>query len=321
MRVPGTLLRALVIGASALATLVPACAAHADPTPAEVQSQIEKASNELEDVIEAYNGINEDIKTTQSKVADVAARIKTITEQITEVESDVQTVVTAAYRGSGNLRTVSIILGAGSADGLLDQMTTLKHITRSQQRDIASYNQLRADLEQENDRYATLMADQTTQQRQLADRKTTIEGNIRDLETLKRKVSTPPVSSDVSRGTKTPAVSGAAGKAVSFAYAQLGKPYVWGADGPSGYDCSGLTMAAWSRAGVSLPHNAKQQWGKVAHIQRGSLQPGDLVFYRSLGHVGIYVGNGNIIHAPHTGDVVRVADVDIMSPYGYGRPR
>jgi cell wall-associated NlpC family hydrolase len=80
-------------------------------------------------------------------------------------------------------------------------------------------------------------------------------------------------------------------------------------------------MAAWQAAGVSLPHNAEMQWNAVAHISRSSLAPGDLVFYRSLNHVAIYVGNGQVIHAPSTGDHVRVASVDMMPPYGYGRPR
>jgi len=96
---------------------------------------------------------------------------------------------------------------------------------------------------------------------------------------------------------------------------------VWAADGPDGYDCSGLTMAAWRAAGVSLPHNAAMQWDVVAHISRSQLKPGDLVFYNGLGHVAIYVGSGKIIEAPTFGESVKLASVDIMTPYGYGRVR
>jgi len=74
-------------------------------------------------------------------------------------------------------------------------------------------------------------------------------------------------------------------------------------------------------AGKSLPHNAAMQWSAVAHISRGDLRPGDLVFYNGLGHVGIFVGGNQIIHAPHAGTVVQLASVDIMPPYGYGRVR
>lgn len=112
-----------------------------------------------------------------------------------------------------------------------------------------------------------------------------------------------------------PAYSGASA-VMAYAYTLLGRPYVFGR-----LDCSGLTMLAWARVGVRLPHNAAAQWRVVAHVTRAQLQPGDLVFYASLGHVALYVGGGKVIHAPHTGTVVQVASVDIMPPYGYGRPR
>ena len=95
---------------------------------------------------------------------------------------------------------------------------------------------------------------------------------------------------------------------------------MWGAAGPNTFDCSGLTMMAWKAAGVSLSHNAAQQWQKFRHISRSQLAPGDLVFYNGLGHVGIYIGNNQIIHAPNSRTVVKVAPIDIDSLYGYGRP-
>lgn len=110
-------------------------------------------------------------------------------------------------------------------------------------------------------------------------------------------------------------------KVVAYALAQKGKPYVWAASGPRGFDCSGLMLAAWRQVGVNLYHNAAVQWNQVAHIKRSQLAPGDLVFYHNLGHVAMYIGNGKVIHAPQTGDVIRIASVDMMTPYGFGRPR
>src|SRR6266542_3852787 len=107
---------------------------------------------------------------------------------------------------------------------------------------------------------------------------------------------------------------------LKVSYGQLGKPYQWGADGPGSYDCSGLTMAAWRAAGLSLPHNAAMQWRSIPHISRSVLRPGDLVFYYNLGHVAIYVGNNQVIHAPTFGDHVKISSVDMARPYGYGRP-
>ncbi|HKT02625.1 MAG TPA: C40 family peptidase, partial [Rugosimonospora sp.] len=114
---------------------------------------------------------------------------------------------------------------------------------------------------------------------------------------------------------------GSAGQAVAFALAQLGKAYVWGAAGPGTYDCSGLTMAAWRAAGVSLPHNAAQQWRSVAHVTRAELRPGDLIFYYGdIHHVALYLGGGRMVHAPTQGLNVMISPVGLAPIFGYGRP-
>jgi peptidoglycan DL-endopeptidase CwlO len=117
-----------------------------------------------------------------------------------------------------------------------------------------------------------------------------------------------------------PAPSGAAGAAVSAAVSKLGSPYVYAAAGPDTFDCSGLVMWAYGQAGVGMPHYSGAQYGSTVHISRDALQPGDLIFWGPGGsdHVGIYVGGGTMIHAPHTGDVVRYAPI-YGSPSGYGR--
>ena len=106
----------------------------------------------------------------------------------------------------------------------------------------------------------------------------------------------------------TGSTSTQAGKAVAFAYAQLGKPYVWGATGPGSYDCSGLVQAAWSAAGVSIPRTTYDQWASLPHVSTSALEPGDLLFFDGEGHVAMYVGGGYMIDAPHTGlDVEKVS--------------
>lgn len=123
----------------------------------------------------------------------------------------------------------------------------------------------------------------------------------------------------------TAAVPGApspgASLAVSFAIAQLGKPYVFAAAGPDTFDCSGLTMMAWRQARVSMAHFAATQYEQFPRVSLDALQPGDLVFfYPTIHHVGIYIGNGMMIHAPRTGDVVRVASINRPSLIGAVRP-
>ncbi|TFV74378.1 NlpC/P60 family protein [Blastococcus sp. CT_GayMR19] len=109
------------------------------------------------------------------------------------------------------------------------------------------------------------------------------------------------------------APTAAAQVAVDTALAQLGKPYVWGAAGPNGFDCSGLTQYAYGAAGIGLPHSSRMQAGVGALVAHGDLQPGDLVFFYSpISHVGIYIGNGQMVHAPTSGDVVKVTDIGYM---------
>ncbi len=119
-----------------------------------------------------------------------------------------------------------------------------------------------------------------------------------------------------------PPVSGLAGIAVSAAYSQLGVPYKFATASPGvNFDCSGLTKYAWGQAGVSLPHQSGAQYASLPHVSKADIQPGDLIFYYSpIGHVGIYVGNGQLIHAPQTGDVVKVSNVNWGKVVGIGRP-
>jgi cell wall-associated NlpC family hydrolase len=99
------------------------------------------------------------------------------------------------------------------------------------------------------------------------------------------------------------------GGAVGIAMQYLGIPYVWGGSSPSGFDCSGFTMYVYAQLGVSLPHNAAMQYGTGVPVSKDQLEPGDLVFFNGLGHMGMYIGGGQFIHAPHTGDVVKISSL------------
>jgi cell wall-associated NlpC family hydrolase len=121
--------------------------------------------------------------------------------------------------------------------------------------------------------------------------------------------------------TSAPAASGRASAAVQYALAQVGDAYVWGAAGPSAFDCSGLMMAAWAQAGVGLPHSSSAQMGSGTPVSQSQLQPGDLVFYYSpVSHVGMYIGNGQIVHAANPSSGVTTAPVNSMPYSGAVRP-
>ncbi|MEI6364917.1 MAG: C40 family peptidase [Actinomycetes bacterium] len=124
------------------------------------------------------------------------------------------------------------------------------------------------------------------------------------------------------RGTKV-----GAAKAVAYARAQIGKPYLWAADGPESFDCSGLVLMAWGQSGVSLPHWSVAQYATGKKISLANIRPGDMVFfatdlteYRSIHHVGLYIGNGQMIEAPFTGSFVRVSSINRASLFGASRP-
>ena len=108
---------------------------------------------------------------------------------------------------------------------------------------------------------------------------------------------------------------------VGIAMQYLGTPYVWGGSSPGGFDCSGLVMFVYSQVGVSLPHNAAAQYNYGVPVSRDQLEPGDLVFFDGLGHVGIYIGSGEFIHAPHTGDVVKISSLRRVLVRGHVRGR
>jgi cell wall-associated NlpC family hydrolase len=135
-----------------------------------------------------------------------------------------------------------------------------------------------------------------------------------------------PSGSDTGGTSRGSSSAGAA--AVAWAKTQLGKDYQWGADGPSTYDCSGLTLQAWARAGVSLPHSSTMQYQVTEHVDLGSLRPGDLLFYATdtsdpgtIHHVAIYAGGGQMVEAPYTGAQVRISSIyrSGMMPFA-GRP-
>jgi cell wall-associated NlpC family hydrolase len=129
-----------------------------------------------------------------------------------------------------------------------------------------------------------------------------------------------PTTEAVSAAPAEAAASSAAQVAVNTAMAQRGKPYVWGGAGPNSFDCSGLTQFAYRAAGISLPHSSRMQSTIGTPVSRANLRPGDLVFFYSpVSHVGMYIGNGQMVHAPTSGSVVKVVNVDYMPSFAGGR--
>jgi cell wall-associated NlpC family hydrolase len=306
----------------AMGVFLPAAAASAEPTADQLEQQIDKAHDALEHVVEDYNRITEELAATQAAAAALEEKIKALQPMLDSAQVDVGRLAATAYKNGGGLAGAEFLLKAGNSNALAHQVEAMERVSKSRQRDLAGYNKTKSQFDAERKRLADLVAAQTQQQKQIADKKASIEAEIKRLADMERKLpANRPSNPSVGGGTpKTPPPSGS-GKgaiAVRFAYAQLGKIYVFGAAGPDHFDCSGLTMMAWKQAGVSMPHNAAQQYQRTAHISRSQLQPGDLVYYNGFGHVGIYIGNNQIIHASRSGQPIAVRG--LLSPIAYSRP-
>ncbi|MDR7279538.1 C40 family peptidase [Catenuloplanes atrovinosus] len=306
------LIAAVLIGASA----VPAGAdPDAPPSVQELRQRLAAAAHELEVVIEEHNALREDLADTERRRREIGAEKAPVEFAMVERQERIGALAAAAYRSSGNARAVMIAAGGGS--DMVERLLTLDVLARDQHRaleDLAESRARYAAMEREAE---TLAEKQREQQVELTLRKREIEKEIDRLHHLRLASGERVRPLDLA---PPPPPSGLAGDAIRFAYSQLGKPYRWGADGPGSYDCSGLTMAAWERAGARLPHNAARQWRTVRRIGRDDLRPGDLVFYYGgISHVALYVGAGKMIHAPSVGENVRIDAVGYQPVHGYGR--
>ncbi|MGW3603005.1 NlpC/P60 family protein [Micromonospora sp. NPDC005161] len=318
------LLRTMALAGMSAALIAPSAAAHAEPSPADLTRRIETSSAELERVVESYNKLTEEIKTNKTSAARLQARIGPLEQQAEQSRADVAELANTAYK-SGELRTADALLRSGGSAALLDRLGALDQLTRQRQERISGFTASQERLLDEKRRLDATLTRQAAQAHHLATAKKQIERDLTKLYELRRQAygapTERPAPKPAAEAANVPAVAGAAGTAVRYAYGALGKPYVWAADGPNGYDCSGLTSAAWRAAGKSLPHNTRMQWGAVAHIGRSDLRPGDLVFYRGLGHVALYVGGNQVIDAPSAGRNVLKRGMNMMPIQGYGRVR
>lgn len=325
-RMPVRSMRAATFGigllfATMAASLVPGGVAHADPTVAEIEAQIDQKWQTLEPTIEQYNKVHSELAANRAKQAELEKTLKPLQRQVDLALEHVGTLSVHAYK-AGSASTLNILLTSGSPENLLDELAVVNQMSRRQLAEISTVAATRNRYLADKKTLDALVAQQTAQDADLTAKRKQIEAAVTSLQTLRQKAygngGTGPL-----RPAACPAeyLGGSAGSAVAKACAQIGKPYVYGAGGPSSFDCSGLTQYAWAGL-VSLPHNAADQYSKILHVTRADLRTGDLVFYyKSITHVGIYVGGGWIVHAPTSGDYVRMAKIDQSStPVGYGRP-
>lgn len=297
-----------------LVSAVAAAPAWAQRDRNEVEDEIQSVDDDLNTTIEEYNALAEEIANNEEMIAEVQADFEESEAALLALQDRLAGFITETYvdQGVGDL---ALILESGSPQAFVERLDRLNSANLYEFDLMDELNtateEYSAQLELLND----LQADQEADQAELEAMIEEIETRMDDLEAEWRTVA-----GEAVQNYDLPYMDGGRADVVFHALAQVGKQYVWGASGPNNYDCSGLMLDAYRQVGITLPHNAAAQYNSTMRISRDELQPGDLVFYNSLSHVGMYIGNGYIVHAPNSRSVVKVVPVDHGNVY-YGATR
>jgi peptidoglycan DL-endopeptidase CwlO len=296
-------LAALAITATLLA---PATDAGAAPKPsvAATKKKLAKLNSQVDKLVDKYNKAKAQLDAAKKELRALNRQVTAEQRTYQGMHARVAQIATAAYK-NGTLDYTTSLLAAGDPNTALNQMSAFTQLSSSRSQElrafIASAQRLRR--EQAMAKYALEVVQHHTQS--VAKQKQTVEKAINQQKELLRKAGALGGSGGPIGGTYTGPASGPPRKALEYAYAQLGKPYIYGGTGPKGYDCSGLTMMSWRAAGVNLPRVVPDQYAATRKVARSALEAGDLVYFDDFGHEGMYVGGGRFIHAPHTGSVVK----------------
>jgi cell wall-associated NlpC family hydrolase len=307
-----------------------------------VLAQIQQIDAELEHAIEAYNLANVKLERIGREIEQNREDLVVARSNLAASRGRLADHLVAVYTSDQASSTLEVLLGSRSLDDLLNRIEAVNRISAQDAmviREVRSFRQQvivrrarlkRARAEQEQV-VSSRAADKARIEAQLSRREallSTIRSEIARLREQERirqaqlaaqvraRLPAQNAADSGSFGVSASSPDGATvappsrfGGVVGIAMRYLGVPYRWGGSSPSGFDCSGFVMYVYSQVGVSLPHNAAAQYGYGSPVSRSDLQPGDVVFFNGLGHNGIYIGSGQFIHSPHTGDVVKISSL------------
>jgi cell wall-associated NlpC family hydrolase len=317
--------------------------AAADPplTVEEAKAQIAALQAEAEAIDQQYIDVKHQLDAGKAKLklkhADVAAQIA----QVKRIKFQVGQVALAQFQNR-ELDTAAQLFFNSDAEDFLSQVSTVQKVNENQNSVLQDYQQEQADLadlersaeadlavlkeQQKELKSLSAASDKKIAQSKAVLARLTSEERRRLAADSKSRADQARSAASTSRDTSrdpisTSTGSGRGARALSYARAQLGKPYARNASGPGAYDCSGLTMASWRAAGVSLPRTSQAQYSVGRYVAKSDLQLGDLVFfYSGVSHVALYAGNGQVIHAPHPGASVEYIKMSYMPYVGARRP-
>ncbi|WP_437075266.1 NlpC/P60 family protein [Streptomyces sp. enrichment culture] len=309
-------------------------------TPAQVKAKVDKLYQEAEVATEKYNGAKEKADAADRRLKHLRDEAARKEDQLNSAREALGSVAAAQYRQGGLDPALRLALSS-DPDQFLDRVALAERAGDRHSAALRRVRQQLREIEQLRGAARVELASLKSRQAELREHRETVTGK---LDTARRLLSrlTAQQRAQIAEGGSVPGTARAAhattgsgsgsgetlqapapaaasapdsraSAAISYAYSKLGSPYVWGATGPDAFDCSGLVQAAYRSAGVELPRTTYAQIGAGRRVSRSELLPGDLVFfYSAISHVGLYIGNGQMIHAPNPSAPVRVAPIDEM---------
>ena len=334
----GAVLAVAVAAATSLAvyTGTTGAGAAAAPTIGQVQAQVNSLQTKMDKVGAQFDANGQQYTAAQATLAQVQKQAASAQARYDTARAQLAEVAVSVYENA-NQSSVLGLLSSGNPQSALSQASLVLEVAGTHNQEATQFltaAQTLASVSAQRQRteqgiaqiHAQLAAQKTSLNKLLATSKATldsltaaqqaqVEANTIGSGTTSTSTSSSDGTGSTGQPGSTPmAYTGPTGtqadKAVAFAYAQLGKPYVYGATGPDSYDCSGLVQAAWAAAGVAIPRTTFEDWDDLQHIPVSEMVPGDLIIYDGEGHVAIYVGDGYIIDAPHTGAYVERVPYD-----------
>lgn len=285
--------------------------ASAEPDLATVQRKVESLGVKVSRHTEDYNEARIELRAAKKRVSTVNRRLAGDERTVEKLRGSVVTMASSAYMGGPT--DLATIATTQHPQDVVDKAASLDYLSTQQQERIRTYQRAAKSLSTRKANALEALKEQRKIAAKLKRQRDAIQSALAEQKQLLDRLQAAGRASRSDRqpNMDLPPASGRAGAAIAFAQQQIGKPYEWGAEGPDSYDCSGLTMAAWRRGGVSLPHSSRAQYNSGPHVPRSQLAPGDLVFFGNpIHHVGLYVGNSQMIAAPSTGKNVSYKNIN-----------
>ncbi|MFD9087204.1 C40 family peptidase [Streptomyces prasinus] len=312
------------------------------PSKGEVKAKVDKLYQQAEQATEKYNGAKEKQEKLQKEISTIQDNVAKGQQELNELRDGLGSMASAQYRSGGIDPSLQLFLSA-DPDDYLDKASALDQLSTQQVDALKEIQEKQRELAQQRSEASGKLKDLSSTRTELGKKKKEVQNKLGAAQKLLNTLTaeekaqlaeeedraTRASEREVLKATNTDtggsaavgSGSGRAGAAFAAAQSKLGTPYVYGATGPSSYDCSGLTSWAYAQAGVSIPRTSEAQTGAGTKIYSASqLQVGDLVFFfNDLHHVGLYAGNGQVIHAPRSGTVVRYESMNtIGGPFMFG---